>query len=197
MLYHGSLEANPQYLWTLSVFSSPFYTDEETETQSMGSGFQIPAVLHLPCDADFRGLKELSSQPGSAQYSVNHLFLPRKQMDAVGLRCSMAANVSQCRWAKQVGCVAHWDSLAQQLDAQHILPVFRSWKNKHVQVLPTVLTRGPWAMTFSSEFNISQGSCEAERARSSSGLPLQYRHPASAFTKLCANYLPCPGREHK
>lgn len=55
------------------------------------------------------GLKELSSQTGSSQYLVNHLFLPRKQMDGIGLGRSVAANVSQWRQAKQVGWVAHWD----------------------------------------------------------------------------------------
>ena len=75
--------------------------------RDLASKSQQSCIFHVTLVSG--GLKELSSQPGSSQYLVNCLFLPRKQMDGVGPRCSVAANMSQWRQAKQVGCVAHWD----------------------------------------------------------------------------------------
>ena len=126
--YHGSLEANLQYLWGLSVLSSPFYTDEGTETQSTGSGIQIPAVLHLPRDVGFRRLKR-TKFPAWVLTVLSQLSFSPKEADG----WCWTQMLRGCKYESVETSKAGWlccslGSLAQQLDAQHIPPVFLSEK---------------------------------------------------------------------
>ena len=109
LLYHGSLEANLQCVWGCLYCQAHFILMRKLRLRAwdLASESQQSCIFHVMLVSG--GLKELSSQTGSSQYLVNHLFLPRKQMDGIGLGRSVAANVSQWRQAKQVGWVAHWD----------------------------------------------------------------------------------------
>jgi len=90
--------SEPSVSLRLSVLSSPFYTDEETETQSMGSGIPIPAVLHLPRDVGFRRLKRTKfpdwvltvlSQLSFSPKEADGCFLGRKELPSNS--CTLAS----------------------------------------------------------------------------------------------------------